>query len=58
MLRATQAFHTTLDGVDRFVPAGELVQDDDPVVTGREGLFETAEPAAKTAPKKTTSRKA
>ena len=57
MLRAIQPFHTTIDGVDRFVPAGELVQDDDPVVAGREGLFETAEPVAKPAPKKTTSRR-
>jgi hypothetical protein len=40
MLRAIQAFHTTIDGADRLVEAGELVHDNDPAVIGRESLFE------------------
>ncbi|HEY9416730.1 MAG TPA: hypothetical protein VIQ30_18400 [Pseudonocardia sp.] len=46
MLRAVQPFHAVVDGVERFVPAHELVQDDDPVVAGREALFEPVDGAA------------
>jgi hypothetical protein len=56
MLRATAAFHAVVDGVERMVAADEFVSETDPVVAGREGLFETADPA-KPAQKKTTSRR-
>ncbi|NYV72983.1 hypothetical protein [Streptomyces sp. UH6] len=38
--RATQPFTAYLDGVPRVVRTGDLVQDDDPVLKGRERLFE------------------
>ena len=48
MLRAVQPFHTTIDDVDRFVPDGELVADDDPIVAGREDLFEQVDTGEQT----------
>lgn len=45
MLRALSAFHCTVDGVARFVPAGQVVRADDPVVAGRESLFADASAA-------------
>jgi hypothetical protein len=39
-LVATQSFHLERDGRTVIVKRGELVQSDDPVVKGREALFE------------------
>ena len=39
-LVATQSFHIEQDGRTLIVKRGELVRSDDPVVRGREGLFE------------------
>ncbi|ASU81509.1 hypothetical protein CDO52_00755 [Nocardiopsis gilva YIM 90087] len=38
--RCKEAFATQVAGVKRVVPAGELVEDTDPVFKGRERLFE------------------
>lgn len=54
MLRAIQPFHAVVDEVERFVPAGEIVQDDDPVVTGRESLFESIDTGEQ--PRRRTAR--
>lgn len=39
-LRSKTAFAVFFDGVPRVVGAGELVDSDDPVVDGREEMFE------------------
>lgn len=42
MQQANQSFHyATSDGVDHFVAKGDVVADKDPVVKGREVLFNT-----------------
>lgn len=41
MQQANQPFHyTSKDGVDHFVAKGDVVADKDPVVKGREVLFD------------------
>jgi len=42
-LRCTHAFTTEIDGVPRVVTGGQLVDSDDPVVAGREHLFEAVD---------------
>lgn len=50
MLRATETFHAgTGDGWVTVV-AGDLVDDKNPIVKGREALFETAAPAETAVP--------
>lgn len=41
--RCKEPFRTTVNGVKRIVPAGELVEDSDPVFKGREHLFEAVD---------------
>jgi hypothetical protein len=41
--RAIQPFTAYIDGMPRVVRAGDLVEDTDPVMTGRTHLFETVE---------------
>ncbi len=43
--RCTKPFATITNGVPRVVTAGDIVADDDPVVTGRESSFEDVEAA-------------
>ncbi|MFD5041964.1 hypothetical protein ACFWNI_33480 [Streptomyces sp. NPDC058377] len=42
-LRCTRSFAAYQDGKPRVVKAGSLVADDDPVVKGREGSFQTVD---------------
>lgn len=39
-LRCKEPFSCDVDGVPRTVPAGTLLDSDDPIVKGREKLFE------------------
>jgi len=41
--RATQPFTAYVDGMPRVVRAGDLVEDNDPVLQGRAHLFENVE---------------
>lgn len=41
--RCKEPFRTTVNGAKRVVPAGELVEDTDPVFKGREHLFESVD---------------
>ena len=41
--RAIQPFTAYIDGMPRVVRAGDLVEDPDPVMTGRTHLFEAVE---------------
>ncbi|WP_432124057.1 hypothetical protein [Streptomyces sp. C10-9-1] len=38
--RCTSAFAAVIDGVPRVVPAGTLVEEDDPILKGRSAHFE------------------
>ncbi|GHH87820.1 hypothetical protein [Streptomyces capitiformicae] len=38
--RCKEPFRTTVNGAKRVVPAGELIEDSDPVFKGREHLFQ------------------
>ncbi|MFB6943192.1 hypothetical protein ACFWGL_17140 [Streptomyces sp. NPDC060286] len=42
-LRCTRSFSAYIHGVPRVVRAGQLVEDDDPIVTGREASFESVD---------------
>lgn len=42
-LRCIRSFAAYSDGTPRVVRVGQLVQDDDPIVRGREGAFERVE---------------
>ncbi len=44
LVRATTSFTCDVEGVEHFVRAGEVLPATDPVVKGREELFEPAEP--------------
>jgi hypothetical protein len=52
MHRATETFHTG----DRTITAGDLLEDDDPVVKACEAYFEPADDESKSA-KKTPARR-
>ncbi|MER7212459.1 hypothetical protein ACFYY8_33615 [Streptosporangium sp. NPDC001559] len=41
--RSTSSFAAVVDGVPRVVPVGHLVEDGDPLLVGREHLFEPVE---------------
>lgn len=41
--RCTSAFAASVDGVPRMYTVGQLVDASDPVIKGREGLFEDVE---------------
>jgi len=42
-LRCKEPFSADIKGVPRVVPAGQLLDSDDPIVKGREHLFEPVE---------------
>ncbi|MFE7236091.1 hypothetical protein ACFVAF_36865 [Streptomyces sp. NPDC057596] len=42
-LRCKRSFSAYVDGSLRVVRAGQLVEDDDPIVTGREASFESVD---------------
>ncbi|MFB7597256.1 hypothetical protein [Streptomyces sp. NPDC056160] len=42
-LRCTKSFSAYADGVPRVVRAGQLLDDDDPIVQGREASFESVD---------------
>lgn len=42
-LRCTKSFSAYVDGSPRVVRAGQLVEDDDPIVKGREASFESVD---------------
>lgn len=44
-LRVREAFAVPQGGISRVMRPGDLVRDDDPIVKGREGLFEPIESA-------------
>lgn len=43
ILRCTESFTADVDGVPRVVGSGDLLDSSDPVVAGRESLFEPLE---------------
>ena len=57
-LRARESFFAFVKGISRQIRAGELVKNNDPVVKGRESLFESPVEQATAAPgeKRTVAR--